>query len=141
MRNVNTYYFTKNYKNQATDRRQDQEPITNTTNETTNSGEHPPNPLSKPPNLQLQTTEDKQHPNPTTTMDHKKKTSIRKKDVAIQVLTATLQLGDKEWTRCYMSHYSFDNTKTMESSTREQSEAQCQNINSDEFYQPTQPHS
>ena len=96
VRNVTTYYYTKNYKNQATDRRQDQEPITNTTNETTNSGEHPSNPLSKPPNLQLQPTEDKKHPNPTTTMDNKKKTSTRKKDVAIQVLTAILQLNKKD---------------------------------------------
>ena len=96
MRNVTTYYYTKNYKNQATDRRQDQEPITNTTNETTNSGEHPSNPLSKPPNLQLQPTKDKKHPNPTTTMDNKKKTSTRKKDVAIQVLTAILQLNKKD---------------------------------------------
>ena len=93
MRNMNNYYYTKNYKNRATDLRQDQKPKTTTTHETTNDKV---NPLSEPTDVNLQTTEDKQHSNSTTTTDCTRKTMNRKKDVAIQVLTATLQLNKKD---------------------------------------------
>ena len=86
---MNNYYYTKNYKNRATDLRQDQKPKTTTTHETTNDKVNPP---SEPTDVNLQTTEDKQHSNSTTTTDCTRKTMNRKKDVAIQVLTATLQL-------------------------------------------------
>ena len=95
MRNVNNYYYTKNYKNRATDHRQDQKPTTTTTHEMTTNGERPSHPPSETPNSKLQMTEDKLHPNPTTMTDHTKKTATRKKDVAIQVVSATLQLNKK----------------------------------------------
>ena len=90
---MNNYYYTKNYKNRATDLRQDQKPKTTTTHETTNDKM---NPLSEPTDVNLQTTEDKHHSNSTTTTDCTRKTMNRKKDVAIQVLTATLQLNKKD---------------------------------------------
>ena len=49
-----------------------------------------------PTNSPLQTTEDSQPPNETPMTNHqKKKTPARKKDVAIQLLIATLQLNKK----------------------------------------------
>ena len=62
----------------------------------TTNGERPSDHPSETPNSKLQMTEDKLLPNPTTTTDHTKKTATRKKDVAIQVLTATLQLNKKD---------------------------------------------
>ena len=78
---MNNYYYTKNYKNRATDLRQDQKPKTTTTHETTNDKVNPP---SEPTDVNLQTT------------DCTRKTMNRKKDVAIQVLTATIQLNKKD---------------------------------------------
>ena len=96
MRNVNNYYYTKNYKNRATDHRQDRKPTTTTTHDTTTNGDRPPHTLSETPNQELQKTENKLRPNPTTTTDRLKKTTTRKKDVAIQALSATLQLNKKD---------------------------------------------
>ena len=62
----------------------------------TTNGERPSHPPSETPSSKLQMTEDKLHPNPTTMSDHTKKTATRKKDVAIQVVTATLQLNKKD---------------------------------------------
>ena len=64
-----------------------------TTHETTNNKANPP---SEPTDVNLQTTEDKQHSNSTTATDCTRKTMNRKKDVAIQVITATLQLNKKD---------------------------------------------
>ena len=93
MRNTNNYYYTKNYKNRATDLRQDQKPMTPTTHETTNNEANSP---SEPTEVILQPTEDRQHSNLTMTTDCTRKTTNHKKDVAIQVLTATLQLNKKD---------------------------------------------
>ena len=41
-------------------------------------------------------TQDTQHPNTTPTVNNKQKIATRKKDVAIQLLTATLQLNVKD---------------------------------------------
>ena len=67
--------------------------MTPTTHETTNNEANSP---SEPTEVILQPTEDRQHSNLTMTTDCTRKTTNRKKDVAIQVLTATLQLNKKD---------------------------------------------
>ena len=89
------YTPTTTLETQVTDHRQDWKPTTGTNNTTTTNREHPSIPLSMPTNTQLQTTDDSQHPNETSTTNNQKKKTARKKDVAIQLLTATLQLNKK----------------------------------------------
>ena len=71
--------------------------MTTTTHKTTNETTHEDAmTTSEPANVNLQTTEKTQHSNSTKTTDCTRKTTNRKKDVAIQVLTATLQLNKKD---------------------------------------------
>ena len=97
MRDSNTHCYTKNFETQATDHQRDQEPTTVNTNKMTTNREHPSDPLHMPTNTPLQTTEDSQPSNETLMTNHqKKKTPARKKDVAIRLLTATLQLNKED---------------------------------------------
>ena len=96
-RDINTHYYTKNFKTQTIDHRQDQEPTTVITKKMNNNREHPCDPCHMPTKTPLQTTEDSQPPNDTLMMNYqKKKTPARKKDVGNQLLTAPLQLNKKE---------------------------------------------
>ena len=95
MRDVTTHYYIKNFNNQPTDLRQDQKAATKTTNRTRSQEEHPTDASQPQANVPMQMTADNHTTYTAYTTKHKK-TPTWRKDVVIQLLSATLQLNKKD---------------------------------------------
>ena len=93
VRNVTNHYYTKNFNNQPTDFWQDERATITTTNHSKTQEEHPPDAPQLQANVPMQTTNDN---HTTYTTKHHKKVPTPKKDVAIQLLSATRQLNKKD---------------------------------------------
>ena len=115
---MTTHYYTKNYNPQANDLRQDRKTMTTTLRDLSTIGGSDSNALYRP--TTPPTTEDC-NPTQTTTANKKmidnKTTSRRKKDVAFQILSATLQLNKKN--KMLYAPSNCANTEIMGSLTRE----------------------
>ena len=91
---ITIQYYTKNFNIQPTDFRQDQKATTTAMTQTKSQEEHPTDAPQQQANVPMQTTVDNQTTCTAYNTKHKK-SPTQDKDVAIHLLSATLQLNKK----------------------------------------------